>query len=573
MKSLFSSLVAHPALYYSLALSILFAFAGFAVANVKALGENRKFEWGFLILAGSTLLIWRLPVLLWPQPFNIDEGNWGACALKATYDFAPWRGFDATTSGPLNPDILAFPAIFGAPITFFSTRMIGCGLMAAALFGFYFIAKWTLGAATARLALIPPVAFLALTWEWDFLHYSSEEFPILLTTLGVAAGTYLLVEKRGAARLAACAAGGVLLGAASFAKLQVLPLALAAAALVAAMIHFTAQPGKQRRMENVSFGLGLGAVPLAIAISLTITNEWNDAIISYLKAGVVYVNSGTTVGLPFFFLTAMTYSVFAACALGVIALGLVGLRGRRSFSKRSLVVSLCAVGFLVVSLFVVVAPRRAYPHYLLFSVLPLSYAVATVLQLTRETMPSENRRAIVRAILALLFIGPALGAAMAHPCPYLGELRDLLLSSNGPHSSYLPFQNPSQQIQAISKYAPPRTRVSIWGWMPHYYVQTQTISATRDTCTNPQLRPGPYQEYFRERYLAELRSNPPPVFVDAVAPASFGYNQRATDGFESFPALAAFIGEHYQLAEEVGGVRIFTLNKQPASRPNEKNGG
>jgi hypothetical protein len=346
MKSLFSSLVAQPTLYYSLALSILFAFAGFAVVNSKAPGKTRKFEWSFLILAGSTLLIWRLPALLWPQPFNIDEGTWGAFALKATYDFAPWRGFDATTSGPLNPDILAFPAIFGAPITFFSTRMIGCGLMIAAIFGFYFITKWTHGSATARLALIPPVAFLALNWEWDFLHYSSEEFPIFLTTVGIAAGIYLLIEKRSGARLAACAAGGVLLGAASFAKLQVLPLALAGAVLVAAMIHFSAEQRRQRRMENVSFGLGLAAVPLAIAISLTITSEWNDAIISYIKSGVVYVNSGETVGLPFFFLTAMTYSVFAGCALGVIALGLVALRGRWSFTKRSLAVSLCAAGFL-----------------------------------------------------------------------------------------------------------------------------------------------------------------------------------------------------------------------------------
>ncbi|HEX4630445.1 MAG TPA: hypothetical protein VH188_05725 [Chthoniobacterales bacterium] len=573
MKALFSSLVGHPALYYSTALATLFAFAGLAVWNSEQLAKKRLFEWLFLILAAGTLLIWRLPVMLWPQPLNIDEGQWAACALKATRDFAPWHGFDATTSGPLNADVLALPALFGASITFFSTRIIGQGLLSGAIFAFYFITKWTHGPVTAKLALVPPVGFLALTWEWDFLHFSSEELPIFLTTVGIAAGTYLFVKRRHAGRTAVAATAGVCLGAAGFAKLQVLPVAFLGAVFVASAIYLTAVNRRQCHVEGLIYCLGLVAIPFMIAISLTVTGDWNHAITSYLKSAFVHISSGATVGFDFFFGTAATYGTFAVSALALVLIALVTLRHRWTFTKRSAANSFWALGFLLVSFAVIVTPRHAYPHYLLFSVLPISYVLATMIQFTREAGLWNNRQTLLAVAVAALFVTPALGATMAHPSPFLGEVRDLLLRASGEHWAALPFQNTAAQVQAIGRYAPPRSRVAIWGWMPHYYVQTQTIMATRDAHTKPQQTLGPYMEYFRERYLEEIRSNPPPVFVDAVAPASFGYNQRNTDGVESFPALAAFIGERYRLAEEVGGVRIFTLKQEPASRPNEKNGG
>jgi 4-amino-4-deoxy-L-arabinose transferase-like glycosyltransferase len=562
MKALFSSLVGHPAVYYSLAVATLFAFVGLAVAKSEALAKKRLAEWGFLVLAGVTLLIWHLPVLPWPQPLNIDEGQWAACALKATCDFAPWRGFDATTSGPLNGDVLALPALFGAPITFFSTRMIGQALLAGAICAFYFITKWTHEAATARLALVAPVCFLALTWDWDFLHYSSEELPIFLTTLGIAGGTYLVVGRQNRQRIAAVAAAGICLGAAGFAKLQVMPVVLAGAAFVASTIYFTTPSRRQGRLEGLCFAVGLLAVPLTIATSLTVTGDWNHALTSYIKFAFIHVTSGSTVGFDFFFRMAESYGIFAGCTLALILIGVLTLRGRWSFTKRSLTITFWASGLLLVSLVVIVTPRHAYPHYLLFSVFPLSYALATVLRFTREAGVWNNRETLVAATIAALFVTPALGATLAHPNPFLGEMRALLLRAPAESLAYLPFQNTSAHVQAIGRHAPPGTRISIWGWMPHYYVQTQTIMATRDAHTKLQQTPGPLLEYYRERYLGELRSNPPPVFVDAVAPASFGYNQRATDGIESFPALSAFIGGSYHLAEEVAGVRIFTLKKR-----------
>lgn len=559
MKSLFTWFVDHPHLYHPLALATLFAFVWLAIINAKTETPGRKAEWWFLGLAGATLLIWRWPVLLWPQPMNIDEGQWAACALKAARDLAPWRGFDGTTSGPLNSHVLALPALFGGQITFFTTRMIGFALILGALYGFYFTAKWTLGAASARLALVGPTLFLALTWEWDFLHYSSEQFPIFLTTIGITAGTYLTVAptRKNTARLCACLVGGLFLGSAGFAKLQAAPIAAVAALFIATMIWHSSESPGQRWREIAALVISLALVPGLITISLLSTGHLNDAVISYLHSAVVVVVTGTTVGLKFFFRVAETYAAFAVGSLLLVVGGAIALAGRWRFTRRATVISGWAFGFLLVSLFVILTPRHAFPHYLLFSVLPLSYAVALVLAFTRQAGLWAGKETWLSAVVVGVFIVPAMGFSMTHPSPYLGVTHQLFMRAHGGHPPFLPFRHTSPQVHAIRRHAPAGTRLSIWGWMPHYYVQTQTVMATRDAHTKPQQTPGPYQEYFQQRHLFDLRSNPPAVFVDAVAPNAFGYNDRARDGIESFPALATFIEENYVLKEEVEGVRIY----------------
>jgi hypothetical protein len=566
MKALFSWFVATPFLYYCLAVGSLLGFGICAVLDSAGAARKWKSEWLVLALAGFTVLVWRWPTILWPQPLNIDEGQWAAGALKATCDFAPWRGFDGTTSGPLNSYVLALPALFGGQITFFSTRLIGFGLIMSAIYGLYFIVKWTHGANIASLAIVPPVAFLGLTPHWDFLHYSSEEFPIFLTTLGLMAGVYLATHnKKKRLRLLVCAAGGLCVGSTGFAKLQALPLALATFAFMIAVV-FYARPKSMREswVEAITLLATFGAVPAAIGITLWQSGEWEDAVISYIKSAAVYVSSGAMVGFKFFFGTVSSYTTFAICSLLLMVGGAIALCGRWNFTKRSAITSACALSFLFVCLLVIAGPRRPYPHYLLFSVLPLSYCVATVLRFTRDANLWRGRELFLSSVIIAWFLLPALSLSIANPPAFLGVVQELIMRANPQPSAPLPLRHPSAQIQAIQRYAPPGTRIAIWGWMPNFFVQTQTIMATRDAQTTHQLIPGPYQEYFRQRFVADLRVQPPSLFVDAVAPFSFGFDDRITHGFEASPALAAFIRENYLLKEDVEGVRFFVLKEGKA---------
>jgi hypothetical protein len=114
-----------------------------------------------------------------------------------------------------------------------------------------------------------------------------------------------------------------------------------------------------------------------------------------------------------------------------------------------------------------------------------------------------------------------------------------------------------EEVLAIARYVKPGDRMVVWAWRPEYYVKTKTIMAVRDPGILQLMLWSPYREYLRERFMSDLRAHPTPVIVDAVAPGAFIYNDRATQGIESFPLLEAFVREHYTQREEVAGVRIF----------------
>jgi hypothetical protein len=114
-----------------------------------------------------------------------------------------------------------------------------------------------------------------------------------------------------------------------------------------------------------------------------------------------------------------------------------------------------------------------------------------------------------------------------------------------------------EEVLAIARYVKPGDRMVVWAFRPEYYVKTKTIMATRDPGILAVIALSRYRGYFRERFMSDLRAHPPPVIVDAVAPRAFFFSDRATQGMENFPQLAAFVREHYTQREEVAGVRIF----------------
>ena len=49
----------------------------------------------------------------------------------------------------------------------------------------------------------------------------------------------------------------------------------------------------------------------------------------------------------------------------------------------------------------------------------------------------------------------------------------------------------------------PGDTLSVWGWMPSFYVETGLKPATRDTIGHYIISPGPYQDYFQEGAILE----------------------------------------------------------------------
>jgi len=242
-----------PLPYYVVGLTALAVFVALTLVRESERTEKLRFDYAFILAVGLTLLAWRWPNFLWQYPLNPDEGLWVAGALKVKTDWVPWRGFDGSTSGPLTAYTLALPALFGARIDFFSARLLGVCLLTLTMGGLYFAVKWLNGSRVARLSILPAVLLLALTGDWNFLHFSSETVPIFLTTTALAASAYLarerIPERR---RIAACTIAGVCLGSAGLAKLQSLPIAFALLGFVLAGIFF----GGGRRGKGIGPALG-----------------------------------------------------------------------------------------------------------------------------------------------------------------------------------------------------------------------------------------------------------------------------------------------------------------------------
>ena len=112
--------------------------------------------------------------------------------------------------------------------------------------------------------------------------------------------------------------------------------------------------------------------------------------------------------------------------------------------------------------------------------------------------------------------------------------------------------------------------LSVWGWMPSYYVETGLSPATRDAVGHSLISPGPYQSYFRNRYLGDLQRSRPVIFVDAVARGAFLGPFGQAEKHESFPELARFIDENYALWVDIqiepgdSPVRLYLLKERLA---------
>lgn len=283
------------------------------------------------------------------------------------------------------------------------------------------------------------------------------------------------------------------------------------------------------------------AVPLAMLIALCATGGLADAIISYYRMAFVYVGLKPPVGVSFFFITAREYPAFLICSLAIMLTGAIALFWRPSIPRIGLWASLSSILLFLASLFAVYKAHRPFPHYLLFTVIPVSFCVANVLGLMRQGNLPMDRKVLPRALFIACFLIPISIIALNSPA-------GLDLKA---------FPPMSKEVQAISRCVKAGDRMVVWGWNADYYVKTRTVMSTRDSGIWALVEPGPYREYFRERFMSDLRKEPPRVVVDSVAPGAFTYDNRATHGIETFPPLDAFVREHYLLREEVAGVRIF----------------
>ncbi len=494
----------------------------------------------------STLLIamfaWRWPAIFHYKPVNPDEAQFLAGALTMLARGQLWW-IDPTTSGPLVVLPLTLPRLVGFPVDFASGRIIGLLLEWGTVVCGYLTLRHIHGDQKGRLLIMPLACFTIFLWFWDFVPFCSELSPLFLCALAAWLGVTAFQPDGTMSRRRRLLACGVVLGAIPFSKLQVLPLGAANGVSLVVWILCPFVRDWKNSGRNLLWLIGgviLGTGSLLV--SLWCSGQWNEVYQSYILHNLHYAEAR---GLPWsdsgYLLNYLTtfswgFSFFHYGALLLLVLGLPAL-GRVAWRPLLLSVTL-----LIAAYCAVLVPGRLYPHYLLFLTLPLSLLVGL---LWGYLLAGQTRRYCAVAIGLFLAVG------------VISQLVNRVADRNSLHRLIAPA-NPRDPVdQFINQNKRPGDSLAVWGWRPEFYVETQLPQATHEAHTEAQLNNHPQRDYFRARFVADLRTNRPAFFIDSVGPDDFQLKEPALQGHETFPELRDFIAREYTGIKTAGSFHLY----------------
>jgi hypothetical protein len=500
----------------------------------------RRSDWAWSLVILAVLLAGRWPALIFPRELSVDESQLLAGAHTLTHDPVFWRAVNGGTAGPLDFFAL-WPAggILGWD-NFLVARVTALALIAAALVLTHQVLALLTGRTLARLAGLAALGIEALADAADFQHYSTELVPLAL----LAGAAYAATRRWTGGGALWALAGGLLLGAVPFAKLQ--PAVIAAAAGLAWLwAESRADAGKRH-----PFALVLGAlVPTGFfAVQLTVTASWEVFWRDYLLFNVSYAGAGgeNTVDS----LVAMLGRAWRWDGLLVLAFAsavvwtVLMIRVRPIADRTTRVLLGVAALTCIVALACIVAPKRAYLHYWQLLIVPGTGLLGAMMaHAVRSNLASRLDRRVAAAA-AIGFVSLLLIERAIRPNLFVGEL------------VYFQEQPRSEIAASILENTRPGDAIAIWGRADHLYVETGLRQATRDSHTAALIEAGPMQDYFRRRYLADLIRTRPAVFLDAVgAGAQFKDPQFRHDAV--FPELAELIHADYLLVASPAGTQLY----------------
>lgn len=294
----------------------------------------------YLVGALAVFVLMRLPSIVLNRELNADESQMISHAITLFQNPVYWRSVDGTTIGPLDNYLLVIPRLLGFQLDYTSARVMGllCGI--GSLYFFFVAIKRWFGDQVARIALLIPLIFLAFTQEPDYVHYSSEQVPLLLLSACVALLAGLSQKKKEftfqvkKAPIWQSFGLGFVAGMIPFAKVQGVPQALV---LVVGGVYVTYQYYRQNNNAKPLLGLLAGgfAFPAVALIWMLWQGVFQDFIDFYILGNAVYAGGSGTVSIPSQFGKLILLSPdFTALLIVVAVITIVGMiAGNRTSQK------------------------------------------------------------------------------------------------------------------------------------------------------------------------------------------------------------------------------------------------
>ena len=501
----------------------------------------------YLVSVAAFVLVRRWPFLRYDPALNPDEALMAANAMSTRYGWLNWDIVDPTTSGPLNSIILAWPYLFGAEITMFSTRLTGVACVLGVVVLLFLTIRRLADTRVAIMATFPCALFLGLTRNFDFVHYSSEQLPILL----LSGALYCLVcsfDRPGMTRLLA---GAFVIGCVPFAKLQAGPIAAVIGVVLLARAWSTGASTSSAVKRAAAVALA-ASVPAFIFLGpLALSGGLDDFFKSYIlqqrlrAASWSNPASALLTRAPGFRALLETYGLIIAGGAVIVAVRAILMRSAPAGGRPAIAwMSWLSLALLIVSAASILAPGRVFAHYLLLAVPAFALAGGVAIALTQRHDDAHWRRALGGAFVVLLSAAIIVGPTARSEQKFVEVVRrndDAFLRGamfSAPH--LLAWLRPRES-----------DRILCWGWNPICYVDSAVRPATRDATNETQLYETALRDYFRSRFIRDFDASDPDFVIDDVAPENFGFADPLRHGIPAFPELAARIARDFELVSRV----------------------
>jgi len=522
---------------------------------------TRRQRWIGMAACLGFFLLSRAPIIRCPFELNVDESQMAAQAMRYGQDLTPWRSVEGESNGPLDSWFLLAAHDLGMPFSYPTLHLLAALCLVGILLATHSAARRLAGDAAALVGLAAGAWWLAWAPVQEFEHYSSELVPCLLLSCSLSAVIRARQTPSGADwRLGLL--GGALLGLAPWGKLQAAPLALALGvwAVGDGLFEKSAPaPVRWRYAAALAAGAILPGVLLLTWVVRAGAGEefWR----SYIVAGLVHTAPRSALehlrylrdlvflqpGSPWF------------CDVALLAIGALCLRRPSTdqwSSRRPLLFALVLLGG---GMYATLRPITQWAHYAIFClpglVLCVAVAARSLLQNPSDLRPipfSFDVKGRVfggeillrlnrRASWAVLAIGLL-------PLPVLYFFHNNYFKDYDQawhyRSSHV-FDSQDFLAKAVHHYASQAKSLAVWGWKPSLYVDLGLPPSVRNA-GYVYLRDGnPAQEFLRAAFMRDLEHSAPDEMVDVEDYIWRG--QRHTPP-EIFPALAAYLANHYRLA-------------------------
>lgn len=522
-----------------------YLLAGFVIlASQSKSIPNRA----YLLTCVILLVFMRLPVIVFNRELNQDESQMLSHAVTLFQDPVYWRSVDGTTIGPLDNYLLVIPKLFGFQPDYSSARFMGLLCVAGAwLLLFSSIKNW-FGIAIARRVSIVPLLFVAFTQEIDFVHYSSEQLPVLLLAYCIRQLSRLDPKKTPS--VSGLYFLGLAAGAVPFAKLQAIPL-VAVLVLSAFWVVFKRFQRYNELKAAIAFILGGLTIPLFFLVFTLLYGVFDDFIDFYLLGNAIYAGGASFWDIPSQFYKIIALSTdfqFFSLALAIpMGIGLIRIVRLYVPGKMDFHVPFTILFLVLASVYAVTKSGNDFIHYLNFCIIPWTLLAAYGLSAV------ESWSLAFPAVIMLWF-------GVYDALHFVKERRLNAFDSVGKTRLQV-----SPVVAEILKMRQEGDYMVVWGWNCSYYVEAQLAQGTAENHSERSIFEHPMRDIYRKRYMTDLARTQPAFVLDAVGKNSHWVQDKKTQGIESYPELNQYIRNHYTLLGEYDDVRLYIRNDRAAT--------